>query len=83
MGKEYFENCGCQSCKKAVSTAKKQEFLRKEFKIGDYAPLTIKGKLIWDVKTGKGSGFFCEKQEDAEILSWLVRIGKKLNIEED
>ncbi len=51
--------------------------------IGFYEPVKIKGKLKWDVKLSEGIGFFCERQEDAQIISMLVRIMKKLGIQED
>lgn len=51
--------------------------------IGFYEPIKIKGKIKWDVKLSTDSGFFCERQEDAQIMSMLVRIMKKLGIPED
>lgn len=61
----------------------KKKTYRDKAPIGFYEPIKFKGKLKWDVKLSKDSGFFCERQEDAQIISMLVRIMKKLSIKED
>jgi len=55
-----------------------------KFKPGDYEYCEIedeKGKKSWkwDVITDKdGSGFFCDTQIEAEILSRIIKIEEKL-----
>lgn len=51
--------------------------------VGFYEPIKIGKKIKWNVKMSKDSGFFCERQEDAQIMSMLVRMMKKLGIDED
>ena len=52
--------------------------------VGWYQPeVQANGMVKWDVKVSKdGTGFLCARQEDAEIMSMLVRIMEKLGIEE-
>lgn len=39
------------------------------------------GTITWDVCTGEGEGFFCKRQIEAEILSRLVKIMNRLDID--
>ena len=38
----------------------------------------IKKKIVWEVSLGDGAGFTCDKQIEAEILSYLVQINARL-----
>ena len=51
--------------------------------VGFYEPVKIKGEILWDVRLSKDSGFFCKRQEDAQMMSMLVRIMRKLGIDEN
>ena len=61
----------------------KRKTLWERADIGFYEPVKFGRKIKWNVKLSKNSGFFCERQEDAQIMSMLVRIMKKLGIDED
>jgi hypothetical protein len=45
----------------------------------DKSILSQDKEFVWDVKTDKkGSGFICRRQEDAELLAYLIRIDERL-----
>lgn len=69
-----------------MGTLKKKEKVRPlwdKAELGWIEPVKEKGKLKWDVKLSKDSGFLCERHEDAQIMSMLVRIMQKLGMKED
>ena len=64
---------------------------RNRLKIGDYEPVKVEkgynetvlplkeGQIFWTIKMDKYGLFDCKRQEDALIISSLVRIEKKLD----
>lgn len=54
---------------------------KKKPRPGDIDFFEEDGNITWDVCTGDGEGFFCTRQIEAEILSRLVKIMKKLDID--
>ncbi len=61
----------------------KKKTLWEKASVGFYEPIKVKQKIRWNVKLSKNSGFLCERQEDAQIMSMLVRLMQKLGIDED
>ena len=56
---------------------------RKKLEAGDIEPITENGCIKWDVKIDdSGGGFICDRQIEAEILSRLVKIMKRLDIDD-
>jgi len=41
-------------------------------------PETKGKKVKWDVQFGDGGGFICDRQIEAELLSYLVQINERL-----
>ena len=60
-------------------------------KVGGYIPVKVEkgvnettlplkqGEIFWEINLGDGGSFDVERQEDAEIISRLIRLEKKLN----